>query len=763
MFGMCKADLNQDGILDLAVTNDNTGVSIFNGAVNGTFAAGAIANTGPQPHQVIAADFNNDTKIDLATANFGASNITVLINSGGGVFSQTNVNSGGSGAKSLTSGDFNADGNVDIAVVNAVGNNYSVILGGGNGTFTLSSTTAIGGTPYGICAADLNKDGKLDLATVSNGSGQAQVMIGQGNGTFNTAVTVGPSLNGPFGIVAADWDNDSDLDLLIPEGGSNNVAILLGDGLGGFAGGPGPITASSPRSVATGDFNDDGYMDLVTANYSGGNISLIAGNGGGWSGSFNMGSSSSPRTVVVGDYNNDGLDDIAVTNNGSNMLQIYLNTKPNISLSGPIAYCAGGTTTLTASGASSYTWSTGPTTNTITLNPVSTTTYYVAGSDITCPLKDTLFFSVTVNPLPTLSATANPPTICPGSQMTLNGAGATTYTWSGGVMDGVPFTSPVVTTSYTLSGTDNNGCTNSTVITINPATPSAPNICTVTVDSLSINNVIVWDKTLYPNADTFYVSRDTANNNYVVIGTLPYSALSQYIDTARHMGSVNGDPNITTYHYKLSYKDTCGNMSPLSPYHNSIYQYNIGSLFLWNAYQIEGQSTPVPGLSSYALKRDNLGATGNYVTAASAGASSTSINDPAYATWQTTADWRVETVWNITCVPTQLMGNNGTQGTVVRSKSNITNNRTTGIKTLNKIVSLYPNPTNGNLVVDFGAMVSGKITIKVLSMLGEEVYSADLTSIEYKHNIDLSQNTSGIYLVQLITDSGTISKRVIKQ
>jgi len=764
MFGLCKGDFDKDGILDLAVSNTNSGsVTIFNGLGGGNFGVSGVWPCGGGTQQIICADFNNDNFPDLATANTGGSNFSVLLNDSTGGFPYSSNVPSGSSVKSITSADFNNDGNKDIAVVNSGNGTVSAFLGNGLGNFSLSQNWVIGGTPYGICSGDFNEDGIQDLVTVNNQNGLALYHQGVGNGTFGTGVNISIPLNAPFDITAADLNADGHMDIVVADGGTNVIEMVFGTGTGSFNPGPSLGGVSGPRMVAVGDLNNDGIVDLAAPAYNGGQLYLYQGMGGGGFGpSFQMGNGGNPRTAVIGDFDADGLNDIALAHNGGNYLYIYLNTQPNPVISGATSFCDGGSTTLVASGAETYTWSTGATNDTISLSPVSTATYYVAGGSITCFIKDTLFFTVTVNPLPVVGASSNPPNICPGSQITLSGSGASTYTWSNGVVDGVSFTSPTVTTTYTVTGTDNNGCTDTSTITVSPSTPAAPNICMATVDSLSLNNVLIWDKTLYPAAAMFYIYRDTANNNYAQIAAIPPTALSEYTDTARSIGAVNGDPNITTYRYKMGYLDTCGTLSAMSPYHNTIYNYNISSLFLWNHYEIQGQATPVPGLSNYVLKRDNLGGTGTYVTAATAGASSTSINDPQYATWQTTADWRVETIWNITCTPTARQGINESMGTIVKSKSNITNNKTTGIGLIDRLFSVYPNPTSGNIGLAFNHNVTGKFTVKILSADGREIYSRYFVNAVHNESIDLSELSNGIYLLQVITESGTSTKRIIK-
>lgn len=760
-FGVCTADFNGDGNLDLATCNDNSNnITIFFGDGSGVMNLSGVYPTAGMPHCIIAADFNGDNKPDLAIANFSPSVFSVHLNDGLGGFSAMSTFPAPSNTKSIVSTDFNNDGKLDVAVICPGASNFRAYLGDGTGNFNASFTSGTTSNPYSLCTADFNNDGFKDVATLSFSTGTIQVFMGLGNGTFS-----GPTgISGPanqYVIVTTDFNMDGNIDLAVGGGGSI-IDFYTGDGTGSFVVGPNAPTAQQPRSIAFGDFDNDGDDDLVTANYSGQNVTILAQTGGGYSGGFpNIFLGGSPRWATVGDFNNDGLDDIAVTNNGMNLVHVLINNLPQPQISGNNPICAGESTQLIISGVDTVVAGLGVGSLTVLVSPGATTVYTLTAQNTGCNIQVQHSYTLTVNPLPNVTANATATLVCPGSPVIFTGGGANTYTWTGGVVDGIPFNTTGSQT-FTVTGTDINNCTNSAGISISTPTPQPPAICQTTVDSLSLNNVIIWDKTLFQNADTFFVYRDTANNNYALIAAIPYGSLSQYSDTARSIGAVNGDPNITTYRYKMAYRDSCGTMSALSPYHNTIYNYNISSLFLWNQYEIEGQSTPVAGLSNYVLKRDNVGQTGNYVTAATAGASSTSINDPQYATYQTQADWRVETIWNITCTPTTRMGEQ-MMGTIVKSKSNITNNRTTDIvKILNQLINVYPNPSQGNINLHFNSNVTGKVVVKVYSPLGNEVYSNALVNPRGDVAIDLSNYQNGIYLLQMITDAGTISKRVIK-
>lgn len=145
--------------------------------------------------------------------------------------------------------------------------------------------------------------------------------------------------------------------------------------------------------------------------------------------------------------------------NSGGLLVSALSTDSNI--------CINDSTTLFGQGASTYSWSNGVI-NGVPFYPSSTATYTVTGTDANgCTATSTI--TINVNSLPIVNAIANPQNICSNNPVTLNGSGALNYTWTGSVVNGIPFT-PTVAGSYTVTGTDANGCSNtsSIAISINP-------------------------------------------------------------------------------------------------------------------------------------------------------------------------------------------------------------------------------------------------------------------------------------------------------
>ena len=196
---------------------------------------------------------------------------------------------------------------------------------------------------------------------------------------------------------------------------------------------------------------------------------------------------------------------------------------PVLSISGSSAICAGRTLTLTASGATTYTWSTNASGNSITATPLASTVYSLTGQNATGCAGVPVNFSVTVNPNPTISISGTN-AICAGQSTTLTATGANTYSWSNGSSNSSVVVSPTLTASYTATGTSLAGCTassNNTVavqpaITVSVSGPAA--VCagqSATIIALGASN-FTWNSGVTGNS---IVITPTATTNYSVIGT----------------------------------------------------------------------------------------------------------------------------------------------------------------------------------------------------------------------------------------------------
>lgn len=142
---------------------------------------------------------------------------------------------------------------------------------------------------------------------------------------------------------------------------------------------------------------------------------------------------------------------------------ITVNALPVVSISGNSSICAGSTTTLTVSGANSYVWNTGSTNSLVTVSPLSNTSYTVVGTSV-YGCVTTGVTGVTVNALPVVSINGNI-SICSGESSLLIANGAITYTWNTSAVSPSISASPIVNTSYSVSGTDALGCVGNSGVT----------------------------------------------------------------------------------------------------------------------------------------------------------------------------------------------------------------------------------------------------------------------------------------------------------
>lgn len=175
-----------------------------------------------------------------------------------------------------------------------------------------------------------------------------------------------------------------------------------------------------------------------------------------------------PFTPAVGsiNYSVNGTDANGCQNTDD--VTVTVNPLPVVDAGPDQTLCEGIQVTLNGSGAATYAWNNGITDGIAFTSPIGITTYTVTGTDANgCQNTDDV--TITVNPLPIVNA-GNNQTVCEGIQVTLNGSGATTYAWDNGILDGTAFTSALGTTTFTVTGTDANGCQNADQvdITVNP-------------------------------------------------------------------------------------------------------------------------------------------------------------------------------------------------------------------------------------------------------------------------------------------------------
>jgi FG-GAP-like repeat/FG-GAP repeat len=312
-----------------------------------SFSAPTSFGTGQDSRFVAAGDFNNDGKQDLVVANreYFSSDVSLLLGDGTGSFGTAKHFPVGREPVYVVVGDFNGDQNLDFATANSYVDRahpmlgtVSVRLGDGKGDFGPAIDTPAGASLSSLATGDFNNDGRLDLAVGTAGyaivnegpfivfSGGVSVLLGDGAGGFNQSQAPDFQNISVASIATGDLNGDGKLDLalgVVPQqmvsGGADHVMTMIGNGGGKFTIDQDFVIPGAPISVLLGDFNHDGKLDLVNVDSMQGEffktITIRLGTGTGSFASPNsLQIASNPKFVAAGDFNLDGNLDLAVTN-----------------------------------------------------------------------------------------------------------------------------------------------------------------------------------------------------------------------------------------------------------------------------------------------------------------------------------------------------------------------------------------------------------------------------------------------------------------
>jgi hypothetical protein len=337
------ADLNGDSKLDLAITSKSSSrpgeLAILTGNGFGSFSAPTILRVGRYPNSIAIGDFNLDTKPDLAVADFGDSNISVLLNQS---------------IPPSTSNDFNGDGNSDILWQNFDGSIATWQMNGSTAT-----PNSIGAVPVGWRIAgtgNFNSDTKTDIllsnangtvatwelngAIVSKtntlsstltsgwriagtgdftGDGNAEILLRNTDGRVATWQVNGSTVTNSsvIGTASADWtvagtadfDSDGKVDILLSKA-DGTVALWQLDGAAIVKATTINVLPTNWSIAGTADFNGDGKADILLRNTDG-SVAAWEMNGANITGSKSLGSAPVDWQISgTGDLNGDGKADV---------------------------------------------------------------------------------------------------------------------------------------------------------------------------------------------------------------------------------------------------------------------------------------------------------------------------------------------------------------------------------------------------------------------------------------------------------------------
>lgn len=296
-------DINGDGRSDIVLTQDvggtaSDGIRVLLSNGNGTFKMSTSYQVGGDISQAQIGDFNGDGVQDLITSNYNADTVSVILGNGDGTFKARTSFRMEFGSE-ITVADLNGDGILDVFGGN---HDLQVLYGNGNGTFKAPATVFNPGANqiFKYQAGDVNGDGKVDIVAANYGTGgYINVVLGNGNGTFKSALTTGLTNSGASGSPFTnliDINSDGKLDVVTSQ--ADGIYFYVGNGDGTFKAGISRSfgVSADPGQTAFADFNKDGVLDLLAADWTTNKFFVFNGNpiaGGGASGGSSGGSASS--------------------------------------------------------------------------------------------------------------------------------------------------------------------------------------------------------------------------------------------------------------------------------------------------------------------------------------------------------------------------------------------------------------------------------------------------------------------------------------
>jgi len=417
-----------------------------------------------------------------------------------------------------------------------------------------------------------------------------------------------------------------------------------------------------------------------------------------------------------------------ITGTGSNgcsssaSATVVVNSLYSLNAGSDVTICKGGTTLLNGSGATLYSWSPTSTLSSATIynpiaSPTTTTDYFL--SDPSCPIFPPSNVTVYVSSLPSFAVSPASTTICTGTPTNIMAGGASTYFWNPAtslntVTGATVITSATASITYTVTGTNGNGCTKSLYATITTSNlppvvniSSNTTICSGTFANLTVSGAVsyFWNPAtgLSSATGTAITANPVVTTTYSVTGTTNCGSNTQTVTV-----EVNSIPTITVSGPVSICKGSSGNLIA-----------NGATTYNWSP----------------------SGTLNSSITAS------------------VTASPTVTTTYSVTG---SLNGCNSSPASITLMVSNCSSS---GIEEnlFSNSFKLYPNPTNGSTTITFNTDRETSIIIRLTDMKGNEIYKEFKNQFngEYKSNIDLSKEAKGIYMLNVITDQGTVNKKII--
>ncbi|MDD5569626.1 MAG: T9SS type A sorting domain-containing protein [Bacteroidales bacterium] len=677
-------------------------------------------------------------------------------------------------------------------------------------TYTVTGTSADGCTKTARAVVGVGTTPTITAANGTNCSGVAITICASGGNSYtwstgNTGncVSVNPTVTTTYFVTGANTSGCTNLDTAIvtvkplPDVGATGGIICRGSSIficvtGGntYTWSTGPTQSCiSVAPTATINYTVSGtgangciatavsnvivnQRPVITA--TGGAICSGSGSvtvcaSGGTDYSWNNGETTdcfSASPTVNTTYTVTGTDENTCTNTAK--AAVVISTTPTITATGG-GTCEGVSIGICASGGNTYTWSNDSIGSCITVNPTATTTYTVTGANAS-GCVNTADAVVTTLSLPSISSTGG--MICLGSSIYICVTGGTAYTWSTTQTQSCISVAPTATTNYTVTGSGTNGCINtaeSNVIVNQPPTITATGgaMCSGTASVVIFASGGIdytWDTgettssiTVSPTASVTYavtgVDANSCSNTaeaVVVIGQTPtITANNGSICKGSSISICGGGGD--TYTWSEGTSGMCAIVAP-----------TITTTYTVTGTNADGCTNTANAVVT-VKQLPNVIASNDTAICIGYSADICASGGVSY-TWSTISTMTCISV-NPTVTTTYYVTGTGTNGCKKADDVVIIVNSCVGITENNNKIGLnvFPNPTEENINIIFNIEKPMGISVKLVNLSGQVVYSEKLEYYKgtYSKAISLLDKTGGVYYLQIITDNTTLTRKII--
>jgi len=453
---------------------------------------------------------------------------------------------------------------------------------------------------------------------------------------------------------------------------------------------------------------------------------------------------------------------------------IAVNPLPIVALSGNSTFCAGDSSVLTGSSGGTSQWYlngvaiVGATSNTYTATVSGV--YNMTKTNLNgCVDSSATGITVVVNALPVVTANASSTAVCAGDAITFTGSGATSYVWSGGVTDAVPYTS-ATTGYYVVTGTDANSCVDvdSVMVTVNalPVVALGTDLTqcggTATLDAGNAGASYVWNDNstaqtlIATTSGTYYVDVTDANSCassdtiVVTINALPVVTLGA--DSAS-CGAILLDAGNAGASYLWNDNSTTQTLNAGT---SGQYYVDVTDANGCSASDSINITVNTPPTVSLALVADTACLSGGAITLAGGSPAGGIYTGTAVSGGQFDPATAGLGVFEITYTFTDSVGctSIATDSVLVDVCSGTAGTIATGG------INIYPNPNLGQFTIDASSEGSAQLQVVIYNSLGQAVTGFTMNGI---HEFDLSEYEGGVYMIRITNGETTTLYRVVKQ